>query len=333
MDRAGQLLRQLEAHALDASARVPAGRSHRGAAGLRLPARPGPGPSCSCCSARTWARTPRRPLLGKPTPCVGREQELALLELAFTTCVQELAAAGRAGDGPGGHGQVPAAPRVPPPPGAPGPRGRRCCWAAGPDERGLGPWAARPGRAAGCAASLDGEPLETRRAQLAQRLAPPPAARAGAGHAEFLGELCGIPFPDEDSPRLRAGPEDPQLMSTQVGRALVSFLRAECAHQPGAAGAGGSALGRCAHASGSWTRCCASWPSSPLMVLALARPEVKELFPGLWAAAAAGGAAPGAEPEGGRAAGAARCSARRCPTPSWRGSWSRPRATPCSWRS
>ncbi len=30
-----------------------------------------------------------RPLLGKPTPCVGREQELALLEFTFNGCVEE----------------------------------------------------------------------------------------------------------------------------------------------------------------------------------------------------------------------------------------------------
>src|SRR5262249_1032217 len=30
-----------------------------------------------------------RPLLGKPTPCVGREAELALLEASFSTCVEE----------------------------------------------------------------------------------------------------------------------------------------------------------------------------------------------------------------------------------------------------
>src|SRR5262249_20773516 len=30
-----------------------------------------------------------RPLLGKPTPCVGREVELGLLEASFSTCVEE----------------------------------------------------------------------------------------------------------------------------------------------------------------------------------------------------------------------------------------------------
>jgi hypothetical protein len=46
-----------------------------------------------------------RPLLGKPTPCVGREQELALLEMAFTTCVQEPAAQAVLVKAPAGAGK------------------------------------------------------------------------------------------------------------------------------------------------------------------------------------------------------------------------------------
>src|SRR5262249_59041027 len=30
-----------------------------------------------------------RPLLGKPTPCVGREAELAMLEASLSTCIEE----------------------------------------------------------------------------------------------------------------------------------------------------------------------------------------------------------------------------------------------------
>ncbi len=51
-----------------------------------------------------------RPLLGRPTSCVGREQELALLELAFTSCVEESSAHAPAGHRSGRHGQVAPAP-------------------------------------------------------------------------------------------------------------------------------------------------------------------------------------------------------------------------------
>ncbi len=45
-----------------------------------------------CLSGAALSVDESRPLLGRPTPCVGREQELALLELAFTSCVEECSA-------------------------------------------------------------------------------------------------------------------------------------------------------------------------------------------------------------------------------------------------
>ncbi|HEY0094953.1 MAG TPA: serine/threonine-protein kinase, partial [Archangium sp.] len=46
-----------------------------------------------------------RPLLGKPTPCVGREQELTLLDMAFTTCVEESTAQAMLVTAPAGVGK------------------------------------------------------------------------------------------------------------------------------------------------------------------------------------------------------------------------------------
>ncbi|MFY0573179.1 AAA family ATPase [Cystobacter fuscus] len=128
----------------------------------------------------------------------------------------------------------------------------------------------------------EGEFLEARRARLYQRVVLHlPVARAREA-VEFLGELCAIPFPEEDSPRLRAARGDPRLMSAQVGRALVTFLGAECAHQPVLL------VLEDLHWSDALTvklveMLLRDLAGQPFMVLALARPEVKELFPGLWA--------------------------------------------------
>ncbi len=222
-----------------------------------------------------------RPLLGKPTHCVGREQELALLDFTFTTCVEESAARALLVTAPPGMGKSRLlheflrrmeGKQQPPlvllgrgdPMSTTGSYGllgqalRRFC--------GLG----------------GGESLEARRARLYRRVALHlPEAKAQEA-VEFLGELCAIPFSEEDSPRLRAARGDPQLMSAQVGRALVTFLRAECAWQPMLL------VLEDLHWSDALTvrlvdGLLRELAGQPFLVLALARPEVKELFPGLWA--------------------------------------------------
>ncbi|WP_395849602.1 serine/threonine-protein kinase PknK [Cystobacter fuscus] len=221
-----------------------------------------------------------RPLLGKPTPCVGREQELALLDFTFTTCVEESSARALLVTAPPGTGKsrllheflrrVEGKPQPPlvllgrgDPMSTTGSYGllgqalrRLCGWGGG-------------------------ESLEERRTRLHRRVAlhlPEEKAREAV---EFLGELCAIPFPEE-SPRLRAARGDPRLMSAQVGRALVSFLKAECAWQPVLL------VLEDLHWSDELTvrlvdGLLRELAGQPFLVLALARPEVKELFPGLWA--------------------------------------------------
>jgi eukaryotic-like serine/threonine-protein kinase len=127
----------------------------------------------------------------------------------------------------------------------------------------------------------EGESLEARRARLYQRVARHLPEAEAQEAVEFLGELCAIPFPEEDSPRLRAARGDPQLMSTQMGRALRAFLGAECAHQPVLL------VLEDLHWSDALTvrlvdGLLRQLAEQPFLVLALARPEVKVLFPGLW---------------------------------------------------
>src|SRR5262249_14097826 len=100
--------------------------------------------------------------------------------------------------------------------------------------------------------------------------------------AEFIGEILGTPFPDERSMILREARKDAQLMGDQVRRAWEDFLAAECSAQPvllvledlhwgdlPTVRLVGGALGRL--------------KDKPWTVLALARPEVHDKFPALWA--------------------------------------------------
>src|SRR5262249_8601870 len=63
-------------------------------------------------------------------------------------------------------------------------------------------------------------------ARVPRHVPEPEAGRVSA----FLGELCDLPFPDDDS--VKAARQDPRLMREQVGRALSEFLHAESLRQP-----------------------------------------------------------------------------------------------------
>jgi hypothetical protein len=222
-----------------------------------------------------------RPLLGKPTPCVGRERELALLELTFNECVEEPTARAVLVTAPAGVGKSRLRheflrrlePREPRPlvlvgRGDPMSRGT---------SYGLLGMALR-----GLCGIVDAQTPEEQRARLSQRIARHlPRARA-LGTVEFLGELCAIPFDEEAHPHLRPARSDPRLMSIQMGRALQSFLEAECAHQPVVL------VLEDLHWSDALTvryvdEALRELAERPFLVLALARPEVRELFPQLWA--------------------------------------------------
>jgi serine/threonine protein kinase/tetratricopeptide (TPR) repeat protein len=225
-----------------------------------------------------------RPLLGKPTPCVGRDAELALLEASLSACIEE---------------EEPRAVLVKAPPGVGKSRlrhelvrristrgegvsiviGRGDPLSAG-TSYGLFGQAIR--RLSGI---LDGEGIETRREKLARRVGERLPEEARARVITFLGELSGVPFPDEHDMRLRAARQDPLLMSDQITLAALDFLRAECAAHPMLLVLEdlhwGDALTvkLCGTALRKLSGC-------PLMVLAIARPEVDELFPEVWSGVA-----------------------------------------------
>ncbi|WNG45153.1 protein kinase [Archangium minus] len=277
MDRAGRLLRQLED--MPTRSVVMMDEVTAGLLGASFQfSRSGSG--SFLLQGEQLSADAARPLLGKPTPCVGREQELALLEFTLSSCIEE---------------QTTQALLVTAPPGTGKSRlrheflrrierreqsvlvllGRGDPMSAGASSSLLGQALRR------LCEIVEGEDLEERRARLSRRVAlhlPPDSTQETL---EFLGELCAIPFPDEDSSRLRTARGDPRLMRAQVSRALTAFLKAECAHHPVLL------VLEDLHWCDAFTvklvdDLLRALAEQPFMVLALARPEVKTHFPNLW---------------------------------------------------
>ncbi len=221
-----------------------------------------------------------RTLLGKATPCVGRERELGMLLSAFDQCVtgsavQAVLVTADAGVGKSRlrHEVLRKLARLPTPPQV---------WVARADSMSvgvpLGMLAAMLRRAAGV---VDGEPLATRREKLAARVAESVRAADRQRVAEFLGELVGAPFPDEKRPQLRAARSDAIVMSDQTKRAWQDFLLAECEIRPLVVVLEDVQWGDVSSLAflESALRVAAD---RPWMLLALARPEVQTVFPNLF---------------------------------------------------
>jgi len=221
-----------------------------------------------------------RTLLGRPTPCVGRERELAALlgffeevseePMAHAVLVTALAGIGKSRlryeflrrlEEQESDAQL---------------------WISRGDPMSVGsPFGmiAQPIRRA--AGLLEGEDTWVRIQKLRARVGRNVPAEDVARVSEFLGEICGVSFPDDESVELRTARRDPMLMGDQMRRAWEDFLTAECKVEPvililedlhwgdlPSVKMVDGAL-RLLH-------------DQSLLVLALARPEVHDMFPKLW---------------------------------------------------
>ncbi|WP_437765468.1 protein kinase [Sorangium sp. So ce281] len=222
-----------------------------------------------------------RMLLGKPTACVGRDWEVATLEALLAGCIEESRARAVLVTAPAGLGKSRLAYEII----------RRvrqrdepvAVWIGRGDPLRKGtPFGMLRQALQGACGIRDREPIEARREKLLARVTERVRAADAQRVAEFLGELLGTPFPDEDSAPLRAARKDAPLMGDQMRRAWLDFASAACAAQPlllvledlhwgdlPTVQFINDALRRLV--------------DQPLLVLALARPEVYTLFPGLWA--------------------------------------------------
>jgi hypothetical protein len=222
-----------------------------------------------------------RTLLGKPTQCVGREPELGMLEALLSGCRDDGAACAVL---------IKASPGL----------GKSRLWhellrrlrARGEDVEIFcgrsdamssgSPYGIAANMVQGLCQLVGGEPLEDQRRKLRQRIGRHLDPAEQPRVVEFLGELCGVPFPDGESPALRAARSEPKGMSRAIQQAFLDFLRAECGQRPVLIGIDDLQWGDGPSVAliGAALR---ELADHPLLVVALGRPEVSTTFPQLWA--------------------------------------------------
>ncbi len=220
-------------------------------------------------------------LLGKPSPWVGRSRELRTLEGVFAGCVQESLASAVLVVGPPGSG-----------------KSRLCREFLSRTKQAAEKLQVLIGRAGSVAAGSpygmiadairraagirDEEPIEIRRQKLTARLARHVESAKLPTVAGFLGELAGAPFPENEARGLRAARSDAMLMNDATRAAWETWIAAECAASPVLLVLEDLHWGDAATVRlvGTTLR---NLHDLPLMLLVLARPEVHNHFPSLWA--------------------------------------------------
>ena len=221
-----------------------------------------------------------RTLLGKPTRCVGRVREIELLETILEETLAGSTASGAVVTAPPGYGKSRLRHeflrRL---------RRRRQVietWVCRGDPVGAGSAFSMIAPAVRQTAGfVDGESARHRRDKLRTRLSRHLTGKALERVAMFLGELAGVPPETRTDVQLRAARSDVILMGDQMRRAWLDWLAAELAAQPVVLVLEDLHWGD----RPSFTfvdEALRRFESERFMVLALARPEIDELFPGLW---------------------------------------------------
>lgn len=219
-------------------------------------------------------------VLGRRSPYVGRRRELLALRAHYDECAEEerpgvAVVVGAAGIGKSrlisellqGLAEEDPAPTS---------------WTSRCDSLGSGsPFGVVGSLLRSAAGIAAGAPVEQRRAALRrfleERLEKGLAQRAG----EFLGEVLDA-APEEEGPALRAARRDPALMAERIGESWRALLDAQCRRGPLVLAIedlhwGDLSTVRLIDAA------LRAGEESPLFVLASGRPELLDVFPGLWA--------------------------------------------------
>ena len=244
---------------------------------------------------RTTVDVPRR-LLGRATPFVGRSNELRTLEESYQRAISEGRAQATVITGVAGIGksrlrhELLARLRAP----------KLRTWIGEGDPMRFGtPFALISPIVRQVAGIEERDDLEARRRKLAARIARSIGRRADSTPAlspfesigpaeaqdvtEFLGEIAGVPFRGEGSPRLIAARQSPLVMAHRVRESFRAFLAAELAQGPILL------VLEDVH----WgdlpslrlvDQMLAAFEHAPFLVLAVGRPDVDKLFPDLWSA-------------------------------------------------
>lgn len=224
-----------------------------------------------------------RPLLGRATPCVGREQELSMLEMTIAASFDESASRAALVVATAGMGKsrvrhellrraaqrTESTPRV------------LLLEARGELLRDASPYGLLSQALLRLFHVAPSDAPEVGRAKIlagVERLSP---TRPPLAIAEFLGELCDVPFPDAASVQLRSARQDPRAMQARIREAFLEILRGATAEH------GVLLVIEDLH----WGDRASmnlvedslrELDDRPLCVVAFARPEIHERAPELW---------------------------------------------------
>jgi tetratricopeptide (TPR) repeat protein len=221
-----------------------------------------------------------RTLMGMQVPCFGRDREIDILEALWNEACDEPAARAMLMTAAAGGGKS----RV---------RHEFCdriqrhgrvfelLVGRGDPMRDSAPFALLGPALLAAAGITGGEPEPVQRKRLtahASRFLP---TKEALRTAAFLGEMAGLPFPDQDLLPLRAARQDPRLMADQMLMSWLEWLEAECDHHPVLLVLEDLHWGDTPSVN-FVDAALRVLPEKPFMVLALARPEVDRRFPGVW---------------------------------------------------
>ncbi len=224
---------------------------------------------------------PTRTVLGRKTRCVGRKRELSMLEATLAESFEESVASAVLITGPPGIGKSRLAAEITrlarrSVPGVQVMRGGAEPLSAG------SPFSALVDAIERLCRMRDTEPDSIRRQKLHDHLEKLLSGPDLARVSEFVGELLGIAPEHAPSAQLAAARRDAILRGDQISRALEDFLKAEARAHPVLLILDDFHWGDLStvrlidSVMRNLTEC-------PLVVLTLARPDVHESFPKLWA--------------------------------------------------
>ncbi len=223
----------------------------------------------------------QRKILGKSIECVGRERELAVLQGVFSECQDEGVASVCVIIAPPGIGKTrllheflrrlstaPSAKEV---------------WLAQGDPLSTGSAYGLLGQVLRNLCGIcEGTAPNVMQNKLCERIGRYIPASDLQRISSFLGELCGIHFSEEGYPQLQAARQNPRIMNEQIREAFASFLKSECTQHTILL------VLEDLHWADALTIqlidiALRQLAEFPFMVLTLARPEIDERFPKLWA--------------------------------------------------
>jgi tetratricopeptide (TPR) repeat protein len=231
------------------------------------------------CGERAHAE-PSRNLFGKPSPYVGRERELAGLQGIFSECISEPAPRAALVSGPPGYGKSRLRKEFLNGLGIVSPRATVYLARGDPMSAGS-PFQMISQLVAQAAGIRPDDSPELRRSRLRERLGSQLAPADSTRVVEFLGELVGAAFPEETSVQLRSARQDRMLMADQLLRAFEDWAVSESSTGPVILVLEDLHWGDVPSVRFIDSALRAA-EDRPLFVLALARPEIRELWPSLW---------------------------------------------------